>query len=59
MTGEHFPVGHSLFLFPLEFILPTETMAEHRANSLSALLRIALATGFSEIEPEIVLLKVS
>jgi len=27
-------------------------MAEHRANSLSALLSIALATGFSEIEPE-------
>jgi hypothetical protein len=27
-------------------------MAEHRAKSLSALLLIALATGFSEIEPE-------
>jgi hypothetical protein len=36
----------------LEFILSTETMAEHRAKSLSALLQIALATGFSETDPE-------
>ena len=36
----------------LEFILSTETMAEHRAKSLSGLLQIALATGFSETEPE-------
>jgi hypothetical protein len=33
-------------------ILSIETMAEHRAKSLSALLQIALATGFSEIDPE-------
>lgn len=33
-------------------------MAEHRAKSLSALLRIALATGFSEIDPELEPLKV-
>jgi hypothetical protein len=33
-------------------------MAEHRAKSLSALLQIALATGFSEIDPELELLKV-
>ena len=26
-------------------------MAEHRAKSISALLSIALATGYSEIEP--------
>jgi hypothetical protein len=42
----------------LEFILSTETMAEHRAKSLSALLQIALATGFSEIDPELEHLKV-
>jgi hypothetical protein len=42
----------------LEFILSTETMAEHRAKSLSALLQIALATGFSEIDPEMEPLKV-
>jgi hypothetical protein len=33
-------------------------MAEHRAKSLSALLQIALATGFSEIDPELEPLKV-
>ena len=33
-------------------------MAEHRAKSLSALLSIALATGYSEIEPYLELLKV-
>ncbi|KAH9991344.1 hypothetical protein BJV77DRAFT_1068323 [Russula vinacea] len=30
----------------------SQTMAEHRAKSLSALLQIALATGFSEVDPE-------
>ena len=34
-------------------------MAEHRAKSLSALLQIALATGFSEVDPEHEPLKVS
>jgi hypothetical protein len=58
MTGEHFLVGRSIFLSPLEFILSTETMAEHRAKSLSALLPIALETGFSEIDPELEPLKV-
>jgi hypothetical protein len=43
---------------PLELILSTETMAEHRAKSLSALLQIALATGFSETDPELEPLKV-
>jgi hypothetical protein len=42
----------SSFFHSLDFILSTETMAEHRAKSLSALLQIALATGFSEIDPE-------
>lgn len=48
---------HSSFS-PPEFILKTETMAEHRAKSLSALLQIALATGFSEVDPELEPLKV-
>ena len=34
-------------------------MAEHRARSLSALLPIALATGYSEIEPDLEPLKVT
>ena len=34
-------------------------MAEHRARSLSALLPIALATGYSEIEPDLESLKVT
>ena len=42
----------------LEFTLSTETMADHRAKSLSALLQIALATGFSEVDPELEPLKV-
>jgi hypothetical protein len=33
-------------------------MAEHRAKSLAGLLPIALATGFSEIEPQLEPLKV-
>lgn len=33
-------------------------MAEHRARSLTALLSIALATGYSEIEPHLEPLKV-
>ena len=59
MTGEHFRVRHfpfsSTFLF---FISSTDTMAEHRAKSLSALLSIALATGYSEVEPDLEPLKV-
>ena len=35
-----------------------ETMTEHRARSLFNLLPIALTTGYSEVEPEIELLKV-
>lgn len=51
MTGDHFLVSHSILL-PPELTLPTETMAEHRSKSLTALLPIALATGFSDIDPE-------
>ena len=36
----------------------SETMAMHRANSLLAILPNALETGFSEIDPEPVPLKV-
>ena len=39
-------------------MFPTDTMAEHRARSLSVLLPIALATGYSEIEPHLEPLKV-
>ncbi|KAH9056526.1 hypothetical protein EDB87DRAFT_1636600 [Lactarius vividus] len=35
----------------------SQTMAEHRARSLSALLPIALSTGYSEIEPDLEPLK--
>lgn len=39
-------------------IFLADTLAEHRAKSLSALLPIALATGFSEIEQNLEPLKV-
>jgi hypothetical protein len=58
MIGERFLVCHSLVLLNLRFILTTGTMAEHRCKSLGALLTIALATGFSEIEPQLEPLKV-
>ena len=58
MIGEPFLVSRAIFLFTLGFISSTETMAEHRAKSLSALLPTAFATGFSEIEPELESLKV-
>jgi hypothetical protein len=60
MTGAHFPVRLTQYVFTSVLNLPsTETMAEHRARSLSALLPIALATGYSEIEPDLEPLKVS
>ena len=60
MTGEHFLVClfHCLYLGML-FKLATDTMAEHRAKSLSALLSFALATGYAEIEPDLEPLKAS
>jgi hypothetical protein len=36
----------------------TETMADHRARTLFALLPIVLATGYSEVDPEFEHLKV-
>jgi hypothetical protein len=53
MIGGRFLVCYSVFLsFAFQFILTTETMAEHRAKSLSAFLLTALATGFAETEPQ-------
>lgn len=36
----------------------TDTMAKHRAKTLSMLLWTALSTGFAETEPQLVPLKV-
>jgi hypothetical protein len=58
MTGERFLVSHLPFSLVIRSDVKTETMAEHRAKSLSALLPTALATGLSEIEPNIEPLKV-
>ena len=44
-------VASSLSLSIL-LIPPIEAMVEHRARALSALLPIALATGYSETEPD-------
>ncbi len=59
MGGAFSSVASSLHVFigSLTATL-TETMTEHRARTLFNLLPIALATGYSEVEPEIELLKV-
>lgn len=58
MTGERCLVC-ILSLFPgLYSFSRIENMAEHRTSNLSALLPIALATGYSEVEPGIEPLKV-
>ena len=47
------------FFFGLSVLsLPLETMAAHRANSLLAILPVALETGYSEVVPELEPLKV-
>jgi len=58
MTGERFLVRDLTIICTFLFSFPTETMAEHRAKSLSARLSTALATGYSEIEPGLEPLKV-
>jgi hypothetical protein len=58
MTGEHFLVSCSSFSSLVCFDLNAETMAEHRVKSLSALLPTALATAFSEIQPNFEPMKV-
>jgi hypothetical protein len=58
MTGERCLVC-VLSLFPTLYSCSwTENMTEHRTSNLSALLPIALATGYSEVEPGIEPLKV-
>jgi hypothetical protein len=58
MTGDRCLVC-ILSLFPsLYSFFRTETMAEHRTKTLSALLAIALATGYTEVEPGLEPLKV-
>lgn len=50
MTGERCLV-RIIFLFPcLYSFFSTETMTEHRTKTLSSLLPIALATGYTEVE---------
>lgn len=56
--GSAFPYVPPLLIFIFS-LLSIETMAEHRARSLSAILPIALATGYSEIEPDLEPLKVT
>jgi hypothetical protein len=58
MTGVPSLVRHSIFFFLSYLFFPTETMTDHRARTLSDLLPMALATGFSEVEPETEPLKV-
>ena len=58
--GEPCPVSSLSFekLSAANGVPISENMAMHRANSLLAILPIALETGFSEIDPEPVPLKV-
>ena len=60
MTGGRFLVCRftSLCVNWVSDISPTETMIDHRARTLFALLPIALATGYSEVEPDLEPLKV-
>lgn len=57
--GERFLVRCFISLC-INFVLDTltENTTEHRARTLFALLPIALATGYSEVEPQVELLKV-
>jgi len=56
--GGHFSSVTLAFSLTLKFILMTDTMAGHRAKTLSTLLWAALSTGFAETEPQLVPLKV-
>ena len=58
MIGALFLV-YSFISFLLSYsFLSTETIADHRTRALFNLLPIALATGFSEVEPDVEPLKV-
>jgi len=58
MTGERCLVRFLASVYWLAFIPLAETMTEHRVRTLSTLLPIALATGYSEAEPNFEPLKV-
>jgi hypothetical protein len=58
MTGVLSLVRRFISFFLSYSFFPTETMTDHRARTLSDLLPMALATGFSEVEPETEPLKV-
>ena len=51
MTGDRCLVCISSPFPSLYSFFRTENMAEHRTGNLSALLPIALSTGYSEVEP--------
>ena len=56
--GSYVPYVPYFFLGLSVLSLPLETMAAHRANSLLAILPVALETGYSEVVPELEPLKV-
>ena len=58
MTGVPSLVRCSIYLHFSYLFFSTETITDHRARTLSNLLPIALATGFSEVEPDVEPLKV-
>jgi hypothetical protein len=51
-------LSYYLSLSLSEIYFMTDTMAKHRAKSLSTLLWTALSTGFAETEPQLIPLKV-
>jgi hypothetical protein len=58
MTGVPSLVRHSISIHFFYSFFSTETITDHRARTLSDLLPIALATGFSAVEPDFEPLKV-
>ena len=58
MTGVPYLVRLSLSINFSYLFFSTETITDHRARTLSNLLPIALATGLSEVEPDVEPLKV-
>jgi hypothetical protein len=59
-TGERYLVRRrtDLRVTCVSDFFSTETMIDHRARTLFSLLPIALATGYSEVEPDLEPLKV-
>ncbi len=58
MIGARFLVCNFLSPYLLFLTLHLESTTEHRARTLSVILPIALATGYSELEPDLKPLKV-